>query len=126
MEKIQLSEKRSIGRNELPFIIAEIGNNHNGDLELVAENPGNISSWMTDNDGKLRIATTSDGVNTSLLYRKDEADEFQTILTTNFKERVAPLFFTFDNKELYVSSNRNRDKSAIYKLYVTTYCLKHY
>ena len=34
MEKIQLSEKRSIGRNELPFIIAEIGNNHNGDLEL--------------------------------------------------------------------------------------------
>ena len=37
MEKIQLSEKRSIGRNELPFIIAEIGNNHNGDLELAKE-----------------------------------------------------------------------------------------
>ena len=37
MEKIQLSEKRSIGKNELPFIIAEIGNNHNGDLELAKE-----------------------------------------------------------------------------------------
>lgn len=90
-------------------------NVNDGQLELIAENPGNISGWMTDNDGKLRIATTSDGVNTSLLYRKDEADEFQTILTTNFKETVAPLFFTFDNDELYVSSNRNRDKSAIYK-----------
>ena len=38
----------------------------------------------------------------------------KSILTTNFKESVNPLFFTFDNNELYVSSNRGRDKSAIY------------
>ena len=50
-------------------------NVNDGQLDLVAENPGNISGWMTDNDGKLRVATTSDGVNTSLLYRKDEADD---------------------------------------------------
>ena len=90
-------------------------NVNNGDLELVAENPGNISSWMTDNDGKLRIATTTDGVTTSLLYRENETDEFKSILTTDFKESVSPLYFTFDNKNIYVSSNRNRDKSAIYK-----------
>jgi len=90
-------------------------NVNNGDLELIAENPGNISGWMTDNDGKLRIAMTSDGVNTSLLYRESEKDDFKEILTTNFKESVSPLFFTFDNKELYVSSNRHRDKSSIYK-----------
>tara|TARA_B110000263_G_scaffold120819_1_gene105115 strand:+ start:1459 stop:3357 length:1899 start_codon:yes stop_codon:yes gene_type:complete len=86
-----------------------------GNLELIAENPGNISGWMTDNDGKLRIAMTSDGVNSSLLYRENEKDNFKEILTTNFKESVSPLFFTFDNKELYVSSNRHRDKSSIYK-----------
>lgn len=34
MDKIQLTENRSIGKNEPPFIIAEIGNNHNGKLEL--------------------------------------------------------------------------------------------
>ncbi len=34
MKKIQISPDRSIGDNEYPFIIAEIGNNHNGDLEL--------------------------------------------------------------------------------------------
>ena len=56
---------------------------------------------MTDQDGKLRIATTSDGVNTSLLYRKSESDEFEAILTTNFKETVDPLFFSFDNTYLY-------------------------
>ena len=93
---------------------------NNGDMEMIAENPGNISGWATDHDGKLRIATTSDGVNTSLLYREDESDEFKSILTTNFKESVSPLFFTFDNKELYVSSNRGRDKSAIFKFNLDT------
>ena len=85
-----------------------------GELDMVAENPGNISSWMTDHEGRLRIATTSDGVNTSMLYRENESDEFKVILTTNFKESVSPLFFSFDNTYLYVSSNRNRDKSAIF------------
>ena len=47
-------------------------NINDGALTLIAENPGNIMGWMTDNDGKLRIATTSDGVNTSLLYRDSE------------------------------------------------------
>ena len=90
-------------------------NVNTGDLTLIAENPGNIMGWMTDNDGKLRIALTSDGVNSSILYRETESDDFEPILTTNFKVSVSPLFFTFDNKELYVSSNRGRDKSAIYK-----------
>ena len=90
-------------------------NVNTGEMTLIAENPGNISSWMTDNAGVLRIAMTSDGVNESLLYRENEKDEFQTILTTNFKESVSPLYFTFDDKELYVSSNRYNDKSSIYK-----------
>ena len=95
-------------------------NINDGTLTLIAENPGNIMSWMTDNDGKLRIATTSDGVNTSLLYRDSEEQSFKSILTTNFKESVSPLYFTFDNKSLYVSSNRGRDKSAIYKFDLNT------
>lgn len=84
-----------------------------GELELLAENPGNISGWMTDHDGKLRIASVTDGVNTSLLYRETEQDEWEVLLETNFKESMSPLFFTFDNKNLYVSSNIGRDKSAI-------------
>ena len=95
-------------------------NVHTGELKLIAKNPGNITGWMTDNDGKLRIAMTSDGVNSSLLYRENETNQFKPILTTNFKESVSPLYFTFDNKELYVSSNRNRDKSAIFKFNLNT------
>ena len=90
-------------------------NINDGTMEIIAENPGNISGWGTDHDGKLRIATTSDGVNTSLLYRDKESDDFKPILTTDFKFSVTPLFFTFDNKSLYVASNRGRDKTAIFE-----------
>ncbi len=88
-------------------------NTATGDLKVVAENPGNVTGWRTDHAGNVRVATTTDGVNTSLLYRATESAPWKTVLTTNFKESVAPLFFTFDDKMLYVASNRGRDKSAI-------------
>jgi len=84
-----------------------------GNLEMVSENPGNITGWQTDHDGKIRLATITDGVNITLMHRKSEQDEFVEVLTTNFKETLSPLFFSFDNEELYCVSNRGRDKSAI-------------
>lgn len=86
-----------------------------GELTLLAENPGNIMGWMTDHDGKLRIAVASDGVNTTYLYRNTEEDEFAPVLTTNFKETVSPVIFTFDNKMVYALSNLERDKLALVK-----------
>jgi len=90
-------------------------NINSGEMNMIAQNPGNIVGWHTDHDGNLRIAVTSDGVNTSVLYRDTEKDKFQTLVTTNFKESMSPLFFTFDNKNLYVASNIGRDKTAIYE-----------
>lgn len=84
-----------------------------GELTMVAQNPGNISGWVTDHDGKIKIATTTDGVNTSILYRESEKDTFRTIMTTTFKETFGPLFFTFDNKNIYAVTNIGRDKDAI-------------
>lgn len=88
-------------------------NVNTGDMKTVAKNPGNITGWQTDHDGKLRIAITTDGVNSTVLYRDNEEQEFSPLLTTTFKETFSPLFFTFDNKNLYVSSNIDRDKAAI-------------
>jgi len=90
-------------------------NINTGQMEMIAQNPGNITGWMTDHDGKLRIALTTDGVNTSVLYRDKEKDDFQTLITTSFKETFNPIFFTFDNKNLYVASNIGRDKEAIFE-----------
>jgi len=84
-----------------------------GELTMLAENPGNIVGWMTDHEGKLRVAmAVVDGVNNSLLYRETEKDPFKTILTTSFKETMSPYFFTFDNKNLYAVSDLGRDKTA--------------
>jgi dipeptidyl aminopeptidase/acylaminoacyl peptidase len=89
-------------------------NINTGELTMLAENPGNITSWITDHEGKLRLALAiSDGVNNSLLYRKTEKDQFKTILTTSYKETMTPAFFTFDNKNIFAISNLGRDKTAI-------------
>lgn len=84
-----------------------------GELTMLAENPGTIQGWMTDHDGKLRIAIALDGVNQSLLYRNTEDEPFEAILTTSFKESLNPHTFTPDNQKLYASSNIGRDKEVM-------------
>jgi dipeptidyl aminopeptidase/acylaminoacyl peptidase len=86
-----------------------------GEEVLVAQNPGNITGWLTDHDGRLRVAVATDGVQSTLLARDGDSGPFRQVLTTDFKETVDPLFFTFDNKNLYVASNRGRDKTAIFE-----------
>lgn len=85
-----------------------------GDIEMVAENPGNIQGWMTDHDGKLRVAVAIvDGVNTQILYRDREEEGFRPVLTTNFKESVSFLGFTADNRDVYAATNLGRDKVTL-------------
>lgn len=89
----------------------------NGELTLLAENPGNIQGWMTDHEGKLRVATAIvDGINTQILYREKEEDPFKVVLTTNFKESVEFITFTESNREVYAVSNLNRDKTALVRM----------
>ncbi len=84
-----------------------------GELTLVAENPGNITSWGADHRGRIRYAIATDGVNNTYLYRDSPKAEFKPVLTTTFRESFSPQFFTADNRKLYVASNVGRDKAAI-------------
>jgi len=88
-------------------------NTATNEMKMVAENPGNIVSWLTDHDGKIRAAFTADGVNNSLLYRETENDAFTTVVTTSFKETLFPVLFTFDNQHLYCLSDLGRDRSVL-------------
>src|SRR5690606_4109789 len=80
-----------------------------GDETLIAENPGNIIGWHTDHLGRLRAATASDGLETTLLYRETENEAFRPIITTDFRVTVSPELFTFDDRCIYALSNRGRD-----------------
>jgi dipeptidyl aminopeptidase/acylaminoacyl peptidase len=88
-------------------------NTNTGEMKMVAENPGNITGWVTDHDGKIRAAVATDGVNSSILFRENENEKFKTVLTTSFKETVTPVAFTFDNKNIYAMSNLQRDKIGL-------------
>ncbi|TFH48080.1 MAG: S9 family peptidase, partial [Bacteroidia bacterium] len=89
-------------------------NINTGEMTLLAENPGNIMGWLTDHDGKLRLAVAiTDGINTSILFRETENKPFRNVRTNNFDEGLDPVFFKFDNKNLYAISNVGRDKRAV-------------
>ncbi len=80
---------------------------------MVVKNPGHFTGWMTDHNGKLRVAVGTDGVNRSVYYRDTEKDEFKEIFNSNFKTSFSPVIFHSDNKRLYVVSNVKRDKAIL-------------
>jgi len=92
-------------------------NIRNGQMQMVALNPGNITNWMTDSQGKLRMAISSDGVNQTLLYREQELQNFKPIFTSNFKTTLFPIAFAEDKvNTIYAISDANRDKQALVEL----------
>lgn len=83
-------------------------------LTLFVRNPGNITNWYADQEGKIRMAVASDGVNETLLFRNSENDSFRAVVTNNFKTSISPIGFGIDNKSrIYALSNQNRDKKAL-------------
>ena len=84
-----------------------------GETKVLYQNDKNYDSWYTDHNGVIRLAGKTDGVNVTLFHRATEADPFDSLLTTSYKETFAPNLFTFDNKNIYAASNIGRDKIAI-------------
>ncbi len=89
-----------------------------GNLQQLApnDNPEEpITGWLTDHDGKLRIAIkTIDGVNQHIQYRSHEGEPFRTVVETDFRESLSPLFFAFDNSAVvFCLSDIGRSRSEI-------------
>ncbi|MBK9293031.1 MAG: S9 family peptidase [Oligoflexia bacterium] len=87
-----------------------------GQIDLVAENPGNYVGWVTDHRGEIRLAMETNGLKTAIHHRKNKTEKFKKIIEFDYTSDFEPLFFTFDNKNLYASSNLGRDKKAIVKI----------
>ena len=84
-----------------------------GELKLVLENPGNYSTFLTDEKGVIRLVSTTDGTNNNYLYRESEQEEFKSVLEVNFKNSFLPVQFVAGSSHLvYALSNLNRDKTA--------------
>ena len=84
-----------------------------GEMKVLFQNDKNYDGWYTDHAGVIRIASKTDGVNITFYQRADETKPFDSLLTTSYKDNFGIQFFTFDNKNVYVSTNIGRDKTAI-------------
>jgi dipeptidyl aminopeptidase/acylaminoacyl peptidase len=87
-----------------------------GEMTEYVKNPGNVTKWYSDPDGKIRLAKASDGVNESILYRANDKAPFKPIIKNNFKNRVEPVAFTGVKNYFYAMSNVNRDKTALVEI----------
>jgi dipeptidyl aminopeptidase/acylaminoacyl peptidase len=91
-----------------------------GDMQQLAENrnmKNPVTIWKVDNKGLLRMAVSvEEGTKTHLLYRDTETDTFKTLIVSDWKDMVEPLFFHEDNQQIYALSNLNRDKTALVKI----------
>lgn len=107
------------------FILLSIQNNRNSrrnaysmniqtwKLKLVCYNPGNIIKWRSDNNGKIRLAVASDGLNETILSRNTEGDTFKTLINSNFINTITPIKFTNDNRSFYALSNLGTDNTTV-------------
>ncbi len=102
-------------RDSATFDVYRI-NIRTGELQTYIINPGNITNWYPDQDGVIRLAKASDGVDESILFRTSENAPFKPIIKNNFKNTVEPIAFTGIKNSFYALSNVGRDKSALVEI----------
>ena len=92
-----------------------------GDVELVAENPGNIMGWLTDRQGRLRaaFAQTPTGDH-QVLVRETEDQPFRVLAEYANEDSGAPYAFSADGRQIYVGSARDNDLVRLVTLDVQT------
>ncbi len=79
-------------------------------------NPGNITQWYPDADGKIRLVREYDGVDENILFRPSDRAPFKRIIANNFKTSVKPIAFAREKNCFYALSNDDRDKTALVEI----------
>lgn len=88
-----------------------------GSRKMVERNPGDVQGYMTDHDGKIRMALAQDKLFSEVRYRETEESEWRVLTRYRWDDPngFAPMAFDYDNQTLFVSSGKDHDTSAIYR-----------
>jgi dipeptidyl aminopeptidase/acylaminoacyl peptidase len=81
--------------------------------KLICNNTGNIIKWKADNNGMIRIAIASDGLNETILFKNSVKENFKKLISSNFINSIRPIKFTDDNKKFYALSNMGSNYSSL-------------
>ena len=94
-----------------------------GELEIVAQNPGNYIAWMVDADFKVRgaMAANAEG-GFDLLIRETESSPWNQFLTWDEENNMSsgPVSFTKDGKEMYLIDSRDVNAGRLVKIDLAT------
>lgn len=88
-----------------------------GALTLLAQNPGDVARWLTNDQGQLlgRVRKQAH----LWVYEKhtpEAASDWQAVFSTSYFDTVLPLEVGADNTFIWALSNRGRDKLALVKI----------
>jgi dipeptidyl aminopeptidase/acylaminoacyl peptidase len=88
---------------------------------LVAQNPGKVLGWITDDDGNLR-ARVRRSVNRKRIVDRymPQDNTWKYFLTLDFEDRLNILSFPTDKEEIWALSNRDRDRIGLVRLNIET------
>ncbi len=88
-------------------------------LELVAKNPGNVTSWVVDANMVVRgaVASTPEG-GFDLLVRASEDVDWRTLVSWSGDDALnsGPVGFTLDGKALYMLDSRGANAAPLVKM----------
>ena len=94
-----------------------------GELEVVAENPGNVAGWVADADFEVRGALTAkpDG-GFDLLVREVESEDWNTAVEWGPEDGLGsgPVGFTQDGRRMYLRDSRDANAGRLVTLDLAT------
>ena len=84
---------------------------------LVAQNPGKVLGWTTDDDGNLKARYRRSANRKRVVEMfQPETDTWKYFLTLNFEDRLKILNFPAGKQEIWALSNRGRDRISLVRL----------
>jgi len=86
---------------------------HTAKKTLVMANSGQIIEWGIDNAGRVRAYITNDGLTRTLHIKKNNKNEFKSVLKAALNEFISISHFSFDNDSIFLKTNIERDKIAL-------------
>ena len=101
-------------RDSTFFDLYKIGISGQG-KELIAQNPGDVASWITDKNGKLygRIRRDEDTGSGGVEIYQPEDGSWRKVADMGLSDFFWAKKFDSEKKHLWALSNRNRDKVAL-------------
>lgn len=92
-----------------------------GRRTMVLANPGNVSGWMPDRAGVVRIGVVSEPGRTRLIHRANEEAEWESLREGDaLNLEWDPLGFDGDNRTLFIAVNDGRGPAAIHRFDTAT------